>query len=303
VLTDDAARYVAMSRHRGLCFNTQERILKCFARYADAHHDRYARVDRINEWCRTASSPNQARVRYDTVRLFCLFLRAEDSQHEVPPAGAFGRGRRKRPAPFILEPSEIQAIMQAALRLPPEGTITPHTYHYLFGILATTGLRISEAMALKHADVTADGLIVRGKFGKRRLVPLHPSTRRALAEYQRIRSRLGGNADDLFVVTTGKAPHKTSVHIIFVRLARALGLRGPKGTRGPRLHDLRHSFAVRSLEACAHDRNAVGHHMLGLSTYLGHSDVAHTYWYLEATTVLMQRIADANEQHFLGGAA
>jgi len=118
-----------------------------------------------------------------------------------------------------------------------------------------------------------------------------------------MRDRLGGDGDDLFVVTTGRAPHKTTAYRIFVRLARQLGMRGARGTAGPRLHDLRHTFAVRSLEACAHDRNAVTHHMAALSTYLGHAEVANTYWYLQATPVLMRGIAEANEQLFQGGAA
>jgi integrase len=119
-----------------------------------------------------------------------------------------------------------------------------------------------------------------------------------------IRDRLGGNGADLFVVSrTKRAPSTTAAYIIFVRLARQLGFRGPPGTPGTRLHDLRHTFAVRSLEACAHDRAAVAHHMVALSTYLGHADVANTYWYLQATPVLMHNIAEASEQLYQGGAA
>ena len=117
-----------------------------------------------------------------------------------------------------------------------------------------------------------------------------------------IRDKLGGDGDDLFVVKTGRPPTKTRVHVIFVRLARKLEFRGGTGTKGPRLHDLRHTFAVRSLEACAHDRQAVGRHMAALSTYLGHADVANTYWYLQATPVLMHDIAAANEALFQGEA-
>lgn len=170
--------------------------------------------------------------------------------------------------------------------------------------MAATGLRISEALALQRNDLTDDGLVVRcGKFDKSRLVPIHATTRRALIDYVTIRDRLGGDGDDLFVVTTGRAPSKTAAYCIFVRLARQLGYRGPPGTPGPRLHDLRHGFAARSLEGCAHDRQAVAHHMAALSTYLGHADVENTYWYLQATPVLMHNIAEANEQLFQGGAA
>jgi integrase/recombinase XerD len=168
-----------------------------------------------------------------------------------------------------------------------------------FGLLAATGLRISEALALRRDDLTDDGLIVRnGKFGKSRLLPLHATTRQALIDYMAIRKRLGSDSDDMFVVKTGRAPSKVRAHVVFVRLARQLGLRGPDRTPGPRLYDLRHTFAVSSLEACAHDREAVAHHMAALSTYLGHADILHTYWYLEATPVLMHDIAAASERLF-----
>jgi integrase len=193
--------------------------------------------------------------------------------------------------------------MHAALELEPKRSIRPHTYHHLFGLLAATGLRISEALALQHGDVTDDGLIVRcGKFGKSRLLPLHPTTRAALNRYIVIRKKLGGKGKDLFVVTTGEAPSQNTVYIVFVDLLRQLGLRGPKGSRGPRVHDLRHSFAVRSLQGCGRDRNAVARHMAALSTYLGHSKVENTYWYLQATPALLRDIADANERLFRGDA-
>ncbi len=302
MLSSHVARYVALHRRLGLRFDQQARTLELYARYAEAREDRYTLVNRIHDWCATASSPNRARTWFDTVRRFCIFLNAENPQHEIPAANAFGRGKRPRPAPHILEPDQIRAIMQAALDLPPKGSISPHTYHHLFGLLAATGLRISEALALQRHDLTDDGLVIRhGKFDKSRLVPLHVTARRALTDYLAIRGRLGGNAGDLFAVKTGHAPTTTRVHVVFVRLARQLGFRrGETGTPGPRLHDLRHTFAVRSLEACAHDREAVNRHIAALSTYLGHADVANTYWYLEATPVLMHGIAEANERLFRG---
>ena len=303
MLNQDVDRYVALQRQLGLSFNQQERILGLFADHAEALGDRYITAVRIRSWCATASTPNSARTWCDTVRRFSLFLNAEDARHEVLPAGIFGRGRRPRPAPHILRPDQVIAIMQAALEVSPQGTISPYTYHYIFGLLAATGIRISEALALKRGDVTDDGLILRtGKFDKSRLVPLHSSTRRALDDYLAIRDKWDGDSDDLFVVTTGRAPTATRVHVVFVRLARQLGIRGPKGTRGARLHDLRHTFAARSLESCGHDREAVGHHTAALSAYLGHADVEATYWYLQATPVLMHDIASAAELLFQGEA-
>lgn len=300
MLIEDVTRYVALYRRLGRSFAEQSRTLHLFARFAAARGDSHVRVACVHDWCATASSPNRARICYDAVRRLAAFLNAEDPRHEVPPAGAFGRGKRPRPAPHLLQPEQVRAILDAALDLGPKGSISPHTFHCLFGLLAATGLRISEALALQRNDLGTDGLIIRrGKFGKSRLVPIHASTRSALAEYTAIRQDLKAHGDDFFVLGSGRAPSNVRAHAVFVQIARNLGMRPhERGSPGPRLHDLRHSFAVRSLEACLHDRQAVAHHMAGLCTYLGHTSMAHTYWYLEATPVLMHSIAAAGEHLF-----
>lgn len=301
MLSDNVMRFVAMQRSFGLKFDVSERILRKFARYAEEHGDQHLQSHRIFDWCRMASTPNRARTFFNAIRLFCIFMHAEDPRHEVPPAGAFGRWQGPRPTPHLLEPHHIRAIMDAALELKPEGSIRPHTYHHLFGLLATTGLRISEALALKRDDFCEDGLVIRhAKFGKSRLLPIHPTTRLALDRYLAVRTELGAHGDDFFVVTTGRVPHQRCAQDVFLRLVRQVGLRAPRPAPGLRLHDLRHTFAVRSLEACSHDRQAIANHMLALSTYLGHVDVNNTYWYLEATPVLMRDIAKAGEQLFQG---
>ncbi|WDA39284.1 tyrosine-type recombinase/integrase [Sphingobium sp. YC-XJ3] len=304
MLNTHISRYVALHRSLGRKYDEQDRLLRLYAAYAGHFGDQHTQVQRIYDWCHTASSQYVAQTRFDTVRNFSLFAHAEEPAHEVPPAGVFGRGKRPRPTPYIIEPEQIRAIMAAALDLPPKGTISPHTYHCLFGLLAATGLRISEALALQCDDLGEDGLIIRnGKFGKQRFVALQPSTRQALEAYLATRARLGATGNDLFVTIRGRAPHKVRAHIVFVRLARQLGYRGPTGTAGMRMHDLRHTFAVRSLESCPPDREAVAHHMAGLSVYLGHASVANTYWYVEATPVLLRDIAVASEHLYLGEAA
>lgn len=304
MLSNEVARYVALNRSLGLKFNNEDQILRSFAIYAQAHGDQHMRADRIFTWCRSASSPVRARTFYAAIRRFCVFLHAENPQHAIPPAGAFGRGRCPRPAPHLLDAHQVRALMTAALELPPKGSISPHTYHHLFGLLAATGLRISEALALKRDDLCDDGLIVRkGKFSKSRLLPIHMTTRQAFDRYLTIRDRLNAGGDDLFVVTTGRAPQKSTAYQVFRRLAHQVGIRDLGSTPGSRVHDLRHMFAVRSLEACAPDRSAIAAHMLALSTYLGHTEVAHTYWYLEATPVLLRGIAEASEQLFDGRSA
>jgi len=302
MLIHHVERYVDYRHKLGVGFEEGEHTLILFARYADKLGDSHVTIDRIREWCGQACSPERARTKYNLLRRFSMFLRAEDPGHAAPPIGAFGRRRRPRPAPHLLQPEQIAAIMSAALTL-PNRTIKPYTFHCLFGLLAVTGMRVSEALALQRSDLTRDGLLVRrSKGGGSRLLPIQSTTREAVEAYLHRRNRAFSVSDDLFILRTGRAPDKSTAHKVFVRLARQLGIRGPVGTPGPRLHDLRHSFAVRSLEACAHDYDAVRRHTAALRDYLGHSHIEHTYWYLEATPVLMRTIAAANEDRFLGGA-
>jgi integrase len=177
-------------------------------------------------------------------------------------------------------------------------------YATLFGLLASTGMRIAEALALRLEDVTIDGLVVREtKFQKSRLLPLHPTTRRALEGYLIVRSKLAPAVDALFVSTGEKPLPYNTVRGTFLHLLHLAGMRGANLGRDPRIHDLRHTFAVRSLEGCTHERDAVSHHILALSTYLGHAHVTDTYWYLQATPILMGQIAEASEALLNGGKA
>ena len=191
--------------------------------------------------------------------------------------------------------------MDAASSLGPAGSINPYTYHYMIGLIACTGIRLSEAVALKLNDVSPDGLLIReSKCGKSRLLPLHDSTRRALHRYLEVRKRKGGPGDHLFVISSGKPPHSSNVTKTFLKLARQTGHRGGPGEPGTRLHDLRHAFATRSLEnSLAADDKSVSRHILALSTYLGHVSLNCTYWYLHATPALLRTIGDAAESAHL----
>ncbi|NPD66289.1 tyrosine-type recombinase/integrase (plasmid) [Lichenicola cladoniae] len=302
MLSDQISRYVALHRNLGRKFADQERMLQLFAKYAEAFGDQHVVAIRLYDWCSKAPTQNAARNRFDMVRRFSLYAHSEDQGHQIPASGMFGQGRRPRPTPHIIEPEQLRAIMQAALNFPSKELITPYTYYYLFGLLAASGLRISEALAIQRNDLVDDGLIIRnGKFGKQRLLPLQDSTRQALITYLAIKGRLGAEGENLFVRARGRAPDRSRVCSVFIRLARMLGFRGPTGTRGIRLHDLRHTFAVRSLESCPCNREAISHHMVGLSAYLGHADIANTYWYLEATPILLREIATVGEKLFIGG--
>ena len=301
-MRDHVERYVSFKRQLGYKLTEGARLLRVFADYAMAHGDRFTRIDRMLDWAAAAPSPVSMHNRLSAVRVFATWMHAEDGRHEVPPKDTPPRNVRRRPAPRLMTPDQIKQVMQAALSVGPAGSISPYTYHYMIGLLAVTGMRRSEALELRLSDVTADGLVVREtKFRKSRLVPLHDTTREALDRYLEIRKRNAGADDHLFVVSTGRSPHPSNVTETFTRLARQVGLRGGPGERGPRLHDLRHSFCVRSLEAAvAVGRDEVNRHALALTTYVGHSKVSSTYWYLEATPTLLRQVAQAAEYAHMG---
>jgi len=295
-LSQDLNRYVNLRRSLGFRFRIQNSLLRNFVAFAESGGDEFVRIDRVLDWAARAPSPASSRIRLLTVRRFALAMQAEDARHEVPAADALGHGSFERRTPHIYRPDEIARLMRAAGQLQPAGSIRPLMYSTLFGLLAATGMRISEALALRLEDVTTDGLIIRQtKFQKSRLLPLHETTRRALDEYLSARMRLGTFDGALLVSITGKAPSYNTVVAVFLRLARSIGLRGKPGRPGPHIHDLRHTFAVRSLEQCRHDRETVARHVVALSTYLGHAHVTDTYWYLHATPILMGQIAEAGE--------
>lgn len=302
-MSDQVDRYVAIKRGLGYSFSDQEQMLQKFAAFAKGYDDEFTRSQRIIAWASKASSAQRSGEWFRVVRAFAIAMHAEDDRHEIPPRDVFGRVKRHRPPPHIIAVSDIEAIMSGALALPPVASLTPYTYYYIFGLLAATGLRVSEATNLLRTDLTVDGLVIREtKFRKTRLVPVDQSTRKALEAYLSLRQRIGGSDPHLFVLSTCAPPDRASVTRAFIQVARGIGLRGSAGERGPRLHDLRHSFAVRSLERCGGDRTAIDRHMLALSTYLGHACVSDTYWYLEATPVLTRQIAQRAEAFQEGGA-
>lgn len=289
-------RYIELKRASGLKFNEQRQVLESFVTFAEAAGDRFVRTDRVCEWAALKRSARRQRGVLLKVRRFALTLQAEDPRHEVPPADAVGRAAVERPTPYIYGADEIARLIQAAASLPPRGSIAPLMYATLFGLLAATGLRISEALALRCDDVNEDGLIVRNsKFGKSRIVPLHDTTRKALGRYLSARKKLATVDRSLFVSPSGCPLSYNAAYYAFRQLVRSAGIRKRASRLGPRIHDLRHTFAVRSLEQCRHDRDAVAHHIVALSTYLGHAHVTDTYWYLQATPVVMRQIAQVGE--------
>jgi integrase len=206
--------------------------------------------------------------------------------------------------PYIYKPHDIVRLLRAASELEPAGSIRPIMYTTLFGLIAATGIRIAEALALQFHDVTSDGLVVsESKYHKSRLLPVHATTRQVLDRYLIARRQVAVADRALFISVAGKSLPYDTVRNVFLRLLDRTELRGAHAGRDPRIHDLRHTFAVRSLEQCGHDHTAVARHIVALSTYLGHAHVTDTYWYLQATPVLMGQIAKAGEALLMGGAA
>ncbi|MGH7355822.1 MAG: tyrosine-type recombinase/integrase [Candidatus Rokuibacteriota bacterium] len=293
--------YLALRRAVGFHLETEERLLHDFARWASDRGETHVRTQTATEWAAAARATWQRERRLRAVAGFARHARAEDGRHEVPPICVFGR-RHVRPRPHIYSPDELACLLDAASRLPPTWPLKPQVFTTLLGLLASTGLRISEALGLRFGDVTTDGLVVhKTKFNKSRLVPLHATTATALDRYLDLRRRSSTVSDYVFVSPRGdRLPHST-VAKWFLRLARQTGLRSGPGAPGPRIHDLRHTFAVRALEACPQGGSPVGWRMRALSTYLGHVNVADTCWYLHATPQLMRGVADSCERFLEGG--
>ena len=301
-ISEHVSRFVAMKRKLGYRFERNERVLSSFASFAEARNETFIRSETAIEWASAAASQSEGVRRLRAVHDFGSWLHAEDVRHEVPPRDALGRLNKRRPRPCLISVLDIGKLLTAALTMGPAGTIAPLTWHYLFGLIAATGLRISEALALALDDFTADGLVIRDtKFGKTRMVALHPTTRDALNRYLGIRLKEKTTDPHVFVIASGLCPSRGHAAVVFRKLAEQAGIRKPGVARGPTPHSLRHSFAVRSLESLAPDIDP-SRHMLALSTYLGHAQVSSTYWYLESTPVLLRGIAEAAEEaHANGG--
>lgn len=296
-LTEQTAAYVAMKRAAGLSFVRQADMLHHFACHAEVQGDSFIRVTTVLDWALQTPSPPWRVQKFHMVCALARYLHAGDERHEVPHRDALGRATHHRKPPHLLSLDQIGQLMKAAWELGPAGSITPHTLHTLIGLLAATGMRRSEAVRLRIQDLTEEGIEVHSaKFNKARWLPLDPTVRGALHAY--LEKRTPGAPDDpLFIMPSGQAVNPDYLTRLFIRLARRVGLRGEPGTPGPRLHDLRHSFATRVLEGVGTDkRPEISRHMLALSTYLGHTHIADTYWYLEATPVLLEQISTTTEK-------
>ena len=293
--------YLAVRRASGFELEVPAYLLRSFARFCTERGEKHVSTRTVIAWASQAPSLSQRDHRLKTVRRFAIHAHVEDALHEIPPRDVFGYTKRRR-LPYVYSDSEIHQILRAASQLGPPGSSRPHTYHTLFALLITTGLRISEALSLCLDDITSDGLVIREtKFKKSRLVPLHETALAGLDRYLERRRKFAAPNPYLFVSIRGQILDRSSVHWTFRRILQTIGLDPAPSGRRPRIHDMRHGFAIRVLEKSPEGREEIGRHMLALSTYMGHSNVADTYWYLEATPHLLRDISRACEAFFQKG--
>ncbi|MGD0778010.1 MAG: tyrosine-type recombinase/integrase [Candidatus Solibacter sp.] len=292
--------YLAVRRAAGFTLIDTEYLLRSFAGFAADQKQTHIRTATAIEWAGQARSVAQRHTRHQTICRFAQYLRVEDSRHELPPSNHFGY-RKTRRVPRIYSHNEISGLVLAATRLPSSDSLLPKTYAALISLLAATGLRVSEALHLLVSDITPDGLLVRRtKFQKTRLVPLHETAVAGLAHYLMHRQEARRGGDHVFVSDEGKPLVYWRIHKIFRTLLKSAGIE-PSGGRWPRIHELRHTFAVRALESSPTGRQRIGQHMLALATYLGHVNINATYWYLETTPELLLDIAIVAEDFVQGG--
>jgi len=292
--------YLAVRRAVGFTLSNTEYLLRSFADFAAGRKEAHIRTATTIDWASQAKSVAQRHTRHRTICRFAQYLRVEDLRHELPPANHFGY-RKTRRVPHIYTRDEINALVLAATRLPSSDSLLPKTYAALISLLAATGLRIAEALHLLVTDITSDGLLIRKtKFQKTRLVPLHATAVTGLGKYlvQRQEAKCGG--DHVFVSDEGQPLVYWKVHSVFRTLLKSAGIK-PSGGRWPRIHELRHTLAVRALESSPTGRHRIGQHMLALATYLGHVNINATYWYLETTPELLLDIAVVAENFVQGG--
>jgi integrase len=292
--------YLAERRRLGFVLRSRDTFLAGFADYVARHHHRGPlTVELMTDWVRQGKggqgSPESWVRRLGKLRSFARYLKQFEPDTEVPDESIFG-SEPGRVAPHIYHEDEITELLAAARQLGPHGSLRPMTFETLFGLMASTGLRVSEAINLRDADVDLKhGMLTirQTKFAKSRQLPLHPSTVTALSHYRRQRAQhVPATDDSQFLIGSrgqrlGQPLGERQVHRVFNALRDSLGWVNRGAHAAPRLHDLRHTFAVRRMLLWHADGTDIDQMMLALSTYMGHAEIFYTYWYLSAVPELM----------------
>ena len=303
--------YLALERATGLPMKAQERMLRSYVGFVVGKAgpcDLTAQA--ALDWALAASSrcgQSGHASRLNVARRFLSHLSATFPEVGIPPKGLLPPPRR--PKPFLFSAGQIRTLMEAASDLGPGGSLRPHTVSTLFGLLASTGLRPSEALKLEIADVDlrqSTRLYIREtKFRKSRLVPLHCTTAARLGEYAERRHRLeyDGLTDAFFVSEQGRPVHYMALYRVFHRLLDSLQIKAQEGCRGPSLNSFRHGFAVDRLRIWCQEGIDVRAWLPRLSVYMGHIDPVDTYWYLTATPDLLLVASESFASYFKTGGA
>lgn len=285
--------YIGLRRSLGFKLRGMADDLRNFAAFLEQKAAPHVTTELAMEWAMQPADhqPSDWAQRLSYVRVFARHWHATDPRTEIPPDGLLPF-RPQRARPYLYSEQEIQKLLAAARKLSPHQGLRPWTYHCLLGLLAVAGLRISEALQLERPDVDLhEGILTirQTKFGKTRLVPLHQSTRDVMADYARRRDRFLRNASSprFFLNDHGRCLEGSAVRRTFYDLSRQIGLRRPEDHKGPRLHDFRHRFAVRTLVQWYRSNEDIERRLPVLSTFLGHGHVADTYWYLSIEPELM----------------
>jgi len=306
-----ADNYLNERRQLGFGLRSIDYAIKSFARYVDdlGNHESLT-VEVMADWARrdkgNSNKPATWARRLIKIRMFARYLQQFEPNTEVPDDTIFGRiGQRL--APHIYSDQEIVDLLAAARRLGPPRGLRGATYEALFGLIASAGLRVSEAVHLQDADVDLkSGMLTirRTKFAKSRQVPLHPSTTDALKRYRSLRNHHVEITDEtpFFVGTRGRRRgcglSLRQVHRVFVGLRDQMGWHNRGAQDGPRIHQLRHTFIVRRVILWHAQGVDVDQAMLALSTYVGHAMITNTYWYLTGVPELMA-VAAAKFESFM----
>ena len=301
-LRESAAEYLAVRRALGYRLQGTERFLGQFIDYLEAQGAERITVAHALAW---ATLPQRGEhwhaMRLGAVRGFARYLHEVDPTVEVPPSDVLPDWTR-RAVPYLYTDEEILALM-AATDSVLRASHKQATFRTLIGLLVATGMRVGEAVGLYRADFDADlGTLVvrRGKFGKSRELPLHPTTTNALNSYltHQCRPRPAGPTEALLISTVGTRLWMADVQTVFRALRAHAGLMPRSAMCRPRLHDMRHSFAVRTLLDAYRTDGDAAPKIASLSTYLGHVNPGKTYWYLQAAPELMALAGQRLERRF-----
>ncbi|MGH3010184.1 MAG: tyrosine-type recombinase/integrase [Gaiellaceae bacterium] len=301
-LRDALAEYLELRRALGYRLARTEKLLGQFCSYLEAKGAETLTVDDALVWARLpeGADPSWWSQRLSVVRSFARYLSAEDDTVEVPPTGLLP-GSSPRAHPYLYTDAEVARLLAATRIL--RGELRRATYATLLGLLASTGMRVGEAIALDCADVDVDAgvvLVRRAKGTKTRELPLHASVTQALSDYLalRVRQRLLPETEAFFVSPAGTRLLYCGVHWTFHRrLIVEAGIEPRSAACRPRIHDLRHRFAVNALLDAYREGLDVARRLSLLATYLGHVDPAGTYWYLSAAPELLGLAAARLEEH------